>query len=122
MFDEKLTIKCVRVELTQARRLYLLRHLGPLLRLTSDRVTTADVIVRQIRRPVAGRTFCIMVRFVSPQQTHYAVAMSSFFERAVRDARDEMRRSLSRSYSPDADALQHLRDKAYERFFVELFV
>lgn len=122
MFDEKINIKSVRVELTNERKMYLLRHLGPLLRLASDPKTTADVIVRQIRRPVAGHTFCIMVRFNCTSRTYYSVAMSPYFTRAVREARDEMRRSLSRSYTPETRTLHHLRDKAHQRYFVELFV
>jgi hypothetical protein len=63
-----------------------------------------------------------MVRLTSGSQTFYAVAMSRFFDRAIRDARDELRKSMSRSYTPDTKTLSYLRERAHERYFVELFV
>ncbi len=122
MIGDNISIKAVNVELTEERRMYVMRNILPLLRLlSSPKQPQADVILRSIRRPLSGTTYCLMLRVQVDGQTYYAVAMSHYFERAVREARDELRKSMSRSYTPDTKTLEHLRTKAHEKFFVELF-
>lgn len=124
MIGENISITPVNVELSQERENHIKRHFLPLLQLIdSPHKAQLDVILRAIQRPVSGRTYCIMLRLINSEgEVKYAVAMSRYFERAVREARDDLRKSMSRNYTPDVKAVNYLREKAHERYFVELFV
>lgn len=121
MIDTTITIKGVHVEITTKRQQYIIRQIGPLGRLVDDARPKIDVVIRSIRRPLSGSVCCVMVRLQASSGTYYAVSMSPFFTRAVRDARDEMRRQLSRSHAVETATLEHLRQQAHEKYFVELF-
>lgn len=117
-----INIRTLNVELSQEQKQQVYRHLGPLVRLVQNqRKVTCDVIIRNIRRPLTGALYCVMVRVRSPEELYYAVGMEHVFMRAIRAAETELRRTMSRSYNPDTKSIEHLRSHAHERFFVELF-
>lgn len=121
--SEPIRIHVINVELTEERKNQVYRQVQPLLRLTTHhREASCDVVIRSIRRPLSGTTFCVMLRIQSPTQTFYSVGMAHHFVRAVSEAHDEMRRTMSRSYTPDTKTIEHLRKRVHDRYFVELFV
>ena len=81
MFDERINIKSVHVELTTERQQYVLRHIGPLLRLTDDNSAKMDVIIRSIRRPITGTVCCVMVRFTGVLLVYYLLISFSIMNK-----------------------------------------
>lgn len=123
MFSTPITIRVLNVELTEERRNYLCRQFMPLIRLVDQQLQAeCTVIIRAIRRPLSGVTYCVMAQITTSTQAYYAVGFNRYLTRSIREARDDMRRSLSRAYTPDMAAIEHWRTQVNERYFVEMFV
>lgn len=115
-------ITAMNVELSEYHKQLIMRNLAPLLRLVPEQGRTeCTVIIRCVRRPLGGAQYYVMVRLHGKTQDYYAVGMEHFLLRAVKGAANELRRTLSRSYRPDIETVEHLRRQQHERLFVELF-
>ncbi len=118
-----INLQVIDVALTPLKEYQINHHIGSLLRLTSNpEKAHCDVIIREISRSLAPKLVCVMVRLHATDQTYYAVGMEYTFFRAVRAVSHELQKTLSRTHVPDITTIEHLRQQAHERFYMELFV
>jgi len=115
-------IEAMNVELSEYHKQLITQNLLPLLQLAPNATRAmATVIIRNVRRPLGGSRYYVMVRLHTSVQDYYAVGMEGYLLRAVKAATKELQQTLSRSYQPDIQTIEQLRRKTHERMFVELF-
>tara|TARA_B100000745_G_C20126799_1_gene385999 strand:+ start:270 stop:641 length:372 start_codon:yes stop_codon:yes gene_type:complete len=123
MLSPKINTKVINVELTSERQKQIISNLAPVTRLINGgRGAVCDVVIRKIHRSWGGAIYSILVRLTADGETYYTVAHERHFGRAVSEAADRLRRSMSKTYYTEAQQIRRLQKTAHEKYFVELFV
>ena len=88
------------LELSQERRTLIQQKMAPLGRLLAgEHDVRVDVIIRRVSNAADGDMFYVSAKLSSAKGTYMAVATGHYLTRALADAREYIRRSLSRGQS-----------------------
>jgi ribosome-associated translation inhibitor RaiA len=95
-----ITTRTTNLELTNERQALITQKLAPLRRLlVHEQEAVIDVMVRRIRGTLANEKFYVSLRLQTDQGSYMAVASHHYLTRAITDARDSLRRNISRGAS-----------------------
>lgn len=114
-------IKAVNVELTTELKNKITQKIGPLARLVAEPGdVTIDVVLRRMKQTWSGDQYCVSVRMSTAGKKYYAVAGEAYLSRSLIKVRDDLRRSVSRSYQTSESGFETVKKYINERFYKEL--
>jgi len=122
MMFPTITVKAMNVELNKERNDLITRRLAPIARLLPESNDVHfDVVIRKVDTSWMGERYCVSVRLKAASETYYAISNETYFERCFARVRDELRRSISKSYKTKEQSMKPMRRFIKERQYLELF-
>lgn len=104
----RIRTRATNVELTGARKSLITRRLAPLSRmLKGEGEVDIEVMLRRTETQVEGTMYFVSVKLITPQDSHRAVAANQHLTRALDNARDMLRQSMSRGESVSPYRVSH---------------
>lgn len=112
----------MNVELTKERSDLITHKLAPVARLVPDSDDTHfDVVIRKSDNRWMGERYCVSVRLSTASEKYYAIANEAYLERAFSKVREDLRRSISKTYKSKEHTLSRMQRYVRERQYLELF-
>lgn len=121
MMFPTINTKAVNVELTKDRADIITQKLAPLSRLVAEPGSvTFDVVIRCMHKKWVGNRYCVSVRMSTPNNHYYAVASEGYLNKSLARVRNDLRKSISRSYSLSEGPFTNLKQYITERNYREM--
>ena len=110
------------VELTKERRSVITQKLAPLARLLPNaKQVEFDVVIRKIYKTWGGERYCVSVRLSTEEDKYYSIATEPYLEKSFSKVREELRKTISKSYRVQAKNILTMQRFIKERQYLELF-
>lgn len=99
-----------------------MKKLAPLARLVpeSDGVHF-DVVIRKVEDGWFTERYCTSVRMSTASEKYYAIATEAYLEKAFSKVREDLRRSISKTYKAKEYGRTPMQRYIKERQYLELF-
>ena len=122
MMFPTINTRSMNVELTEEHYSLITKKLAPLARLVSDeKGVQFDIVLRKIHKKWSGERYCISVRMSTATQKYYAITTERYFAKAFSSIREDLRKSISKSYKAEERSASRMQRFIRERQYLELF-